>query len=58
VRENFFGIDINNDALRIAALSLYLKIIEDEEPEEINAKLFATDKEHFMFRGLRGSKFN
>lgn len=52
VRKSLFGIDINGEALRIAALSLYLKIIENETPEVINQKLF-NDKEHFMFPGLR-----
>jgi type I restriction-modification system DNA methylase subunit len=53
VQNYLYGIDKNNDALRIAALSLYLKIIEDETPEDINEKLFSDNKEHFMFPGLK-----
>jgi type I restriction-modification system DNA methylase subunit len=53
VQNNIYGIDKNNDALRIAALSLYLKIIEDETPKDINEKLFSNSKEHFMFPGLK-----
>jgi hypothetical protein len=48
-----YGIDKNSDALRIAALSLYLKIIEDETPENINQRLFGENEKHFMFPGLR-----
>ncbi len=53
VQNYLYGIDKNNDALRIAALSLYLKIIEDETPEDINEKLFSNSEEHFMFPGLK-----
>src|SRR3989304_1186495 len=53
VQKYVFGIDKNGDALRIAALSLYLKIIEDETPEEINQKLFTENEKHFMFPGLK-----
>ncbi len=52
--QNFlFGIDKNNDALRIAALSLYLKIIEDETPQVIDERLFGVGEHHFMFPGLK-----
>ncbi|MCW4017987.1 MAG: N-6 DNA methylase [Candidatus Bathyarchaeota archaeon] len=54
VRKHLYGIDTNPDALRIAALSLYLKILENEEPIEINRKLFSNTEPHFMFPGLRG----
>jgi len=53
VQNNLYGIDKNNDALRIAALSLYLKIIEDETPKDINDKLFNDTEKHFMFPGLK-----
>jgi Type I restriction-modification system methyltransferase subunit len=53
VRKHLFGIDINGEALRIAALSLYLKIIENESPEVINEKLFKETSRHFMFPGLK-----
>lgn len=56
VKNCLFGIDKNNDALRIAALSLYLKIIENESPKLVNEKLFGNNKEHFMFPGLRKNK--
>jgi len=56
VKNCLFGIDKNNDALRIAALSLYLKIIENESPEIINEKLFGNNEEHFMFPGLKKNK--
>ena len=48
-----FGIDKNNDALRIAALSLYLKIIEDVTPDVIDERLFGISEQHFMFPGLK-----
>jgi len=53
VQNCLYGIDKNNDALRIAALSLYLKIIENESTEVVDEKLFGGDKEHFMFPGLK-----
>jgi type I restriction-modification system DNA methylase subunit len=53
VQSFLFGIDKNNDALRIAALSLYLKIIEEETPETIDERLFGTSEHHFMFPGLK-----
>ncbi len=53
VENCLYGIDKNDNALRIAALSLYLKIIEDERPEVINREFFSEDKEHFMFPGLK-----
>jgi len=56
VKNCLYGIDKNNDALRISALSLYLKIIEDEEPEVINEKLFGKNKNHFVFPGLKRNK--
>lgn len=56
VKNCLYGIDKTNDALRIAALSLYLKIIENEESEIINKRLFEKNKEHFMFPGLKKNK--
>jgi len=56
VKNCLYGIDKNNDALRIAALSLYLKIIENETPEIINEKLFRSNGQHFMFPGLRENR--
>ncbi len=56
VKKCVCGIDKNNDALRIAALSLYLKIIEGEKPEVINEKLFTKNDKHFMFPGLKDNK--
>jgi type I restriction-modification system DNA methylase subunit len=53
VQNYLYGIDKDADALRIAALSLYLKIIDDETPKDINEKLFSNSKEHFMFPGLK-----
>lgn len=51
-----FGIDKNRDALRIAALGLYLKLIEDEKPDIIRKRLFEKSEKHFMFPGLKENK--
>uniref|UniRef100_UPI00257A37BD HsdM family class I SAM-dependent methyltransferase n=1 Tax=Candidatus Borrarchaeum sp. TaxID=2846742 RepID=UPI00257A37BD len=56
VKKSLFGIDKNNDALRIAALSLYLKIIENESAEVVNERLFGNNENHFMFPGLKRNK--
>lgn len=56
VENCLYGVDKNDNALRIAALSLYLKIIEDENPEVINREFFNKNEEHFMFPGLKKNK--
>lgn len=53
ILNSIYGIDKNSDALRIAALSLYLKIIEGEKTEDIQDKLFDESSNHFMFPGLK-----
>jgi len=56
VKDCLYGIDKNSDALRIAALSLYLRIVEGEDSNTINEKLFSKNNEDFMFPGLRNNK--
>ena len=56
LKECIYGIDLDQNALRVAAFSLYLKIFEGIDPQIIKEEVFDRyDKgmEHFMFPGLR-----
>ena len=53
---SIYGIDIDERALRIAAFSLYLKLLEDEDIDTIKDifRKYEKHEEHFMFPGLVG----
>lgn len=55
LKNSVFGIDTDNKALRIAALSLYLKIFEDINPNIIEEvfKKHEEGRKHFRFLGLK-----
>lgn len=58
LQKSIFGIDRDQKALRVAALSLYLKIFEDISPDILEVEVFKKcDKgmEHFMLKGLKGN---
>jgi hypothetical protein len=57
LKECIFGIDLDQNALRVAAFSLYLKIFENVDSKIIKEEVFDrydNNLEHFMFPGLRG----
>jgi len=56
LKECIYGIDLDQNALRVAAFSLYLKIFEGIDPKIIKEEVFdryENGLEHFMFPGLR-----
>jgi hypothetical protein len=56
LKESIFGIDLDQDALRVAAFSLYLKIFEGIDSKTIKEEVFDRYErglEHFMFPGLK-----
>ncbi len=57
LKECIYGIDLDPNALRVAAFSLYLKIFENVDSKIIKEEVFdryENSLEHFMFPGLRG----
>ncbi len=55
IKKSIYGIDIDENALRVAAFSMYLKIFEKISPQKIKEIIKKSDKEKFMFPGLRGN---
>ncbi len=56
LKESIYGIDLDQDALRVAAFSLYLKIFEGIDSKTIKEEVFDRHEqglEHFMFPGLK-----
>lgn len=56
LKECIYGIDLDQNALRVAAFSLYLKIFEEIDPKIIKEEVFYRYErglEHFMFPGLK-----
>jgi len=56
LKESIYGIDLDQDALRVAAFSLYLKIFEGIDSKTIKEEVFDRYErglEHFMFPGLK-----
>jgi hypothetical protein len=56
LKESIYGIDLDQDALRVAAFSLYLKIFEGINSKTIKKEVFDRYEqglEHFMFPGLK-----
>ncbi len=56
LKECIYGIDLDQNALRVAAFSLYLKIFDDIDPKIIKEEVFDRYErglEHFMFPGLK-----
>ncbi len=56
LKECIYGIDLDQNALRVAAFSLYLKIFDKIDSEIINEEVFVRYErglKHFMFPGLK-----
>ncbi len=56
LKKSVYGIDINSNALRIAAFSLYLEIFENISPDIINKEVFEkyeNGENHFMLPELK-----
>jgi hypothetical protein len=56
LKECIYGIDLDQNALRVASFSLYLKIFDETDPKIIKEEVFdrhERELEHFMFPGLK-----
>jgi len=55
IKKSIYGIDTDENALRVAAFSMYLKIFERITPSKIKEIIEKKDEEKFMFPGLKGN---
>jgi len=53
IQDSIYGIDINDNALRVAAFSMYLKIFDNLTPKQIINTLNKKINKDFMFPGLK-----
>ncbi len=53
IKKSIFGIDLDENALRIASLSLYLRIFENLNKSQIQKILSDSSSNRFMFPGLK-----
>ncbi|MFZ3058935.1 MAG: N-6 DNA methylase [Candidatus Methanoperedens sp.] len=55
IKKSIYGIDTDENALRVAAFSMYLKIFERIAPSKVKEIIEKRDEEKFMFPGLKGN---
>jgi len=58
VRENIFGIDIDNEAIEIAIFSIYITLLDYKKPKEIKEFNFEKLKDINLFGGKEADFFN
>jgi hypothetical protein len=58
VRENIFGIDIDNEAIEITIFSIYITLLDYKTPKEIKSFRFERLKEENLFGGETADFFN
>jgi len=71
-KNNLYGIDVNPQALKVTCFSIYIALLDYQEPKDINeyefpnlinenlfeANFFETDKDHLLNQVIKGIRFD